>query len=277
MTDMLARFVADPFMVRENSGWYMFFEVLNKPSDLGAIGLAASDDGINWLYQQIVLKAPFHLSYPYVFKWQNAHYMLPESRQSGAVKLYKADLFPTKWTFVRDLIVGSYAEPSIIHKDGIWWLFVLRGFDTLALFYADELIGPWVQHPASPLAVGNKQIARPGGRLIVHDGKVIRYAQDCLPEYGRSLRAFQIDTLTKTDYAEHELPDSPILTASGSGWNAAGMHHIDPHQLSETEWIACVDGKTKKLVFDLKSGAERLKHDAKQWVKKVIRYDKQNK
>src|SRR4051812_33273086 len=69
VTDVPARFVADPFMLRENSLWHMFFEVLNDRNDRGEIGLATSPDGLTWQYRQIVLAEPFHLSYPYVFRW----------------------------------------------------------------------------------------------------------------------------------------------------------------------------------------------------------------
>ena len=38
------------------------------------------------------------------------------------------------------------------------------------------------------------------------------------------------------------LPESPILTPSGAGWNGLCMHHIDAHRLDDGSWIACVDG-----------------------------------
>ena len=30
--------------------------------------------------------------------------------------------------------------------------------------------------------------------------------------------------------------------ATGNGWNAAGMHHVDAHQQPDGKWLACVDG-----------------------------------
>jgi hypothetical protein len=47
--------------------------------------------------------------------------------------------------------------------------------------------------------------------------------------------------LTEDNYAEVELV-IPILKASGNGWNANGMHHIDAHQQADGRWLACVDG-----------------------------------
>lgn len=74
--DVSADFVADPFMIRKDDTWYMFFEVMNKQTNQGDIGLAISSDGLNWTYKQIVLDELFHLSYPYVFKWKNEFYMI---------------------------------------------------------------------------------------------------------------------------------------------------------------------------------------------------------
>ena len=86
VTDVTAEFVADPFMVKEGSSWYMFFEVWNSWDRQGDIGLAVSSDGVNWAYKQIVLNEAFHLSYPYVFKWKNEYYMIPETYQASSVR-----------------------------------------------------------------------------------------------------------------------------------------------------------------------------------------------
>jgi hypothetical protein len=114
--------------------------------------------------------------------------------------------------------------------------------DTLRLYYADHLRGPWHEHPQSPIIAGNAHIARPAGRVVVAENSVIRYTQDCVPIYGAQVRAFTITTLTRTQYAEQLCTTQPILTGSGTGWNQAGMHHLDPHRLPDGRWLACVDG-----------------------------------
>lgn len=43
VTDVKAVFVADPFMVHEQDTWFMFFEVLNKNSSHGDVGLATTE------------------------------------------------------------------------------------------------------------------------------------------------------------------------------------------------------------------------------------------
>jgi hypothetical protein len=99
-----------------------------------------------------------------------------------------------------------------------------------------------MEHPASPLIEDNARKARPGGRVLVLDDKIIRFTQDCVPHYGTQVRAFEISELTTRSYLETEHPNSPILSPSGAGWNETGMHHIDAHLLAGGKWLACVDG-----------------------------------
>ena len=248
VTDVRAGFVADPFLVRRDDGWSMFFEVLNTATELGEIGLAESRDGLAWEYRRIVLREPFHLSYPYVFSHAGEHYMIPECSDAGSIRLYRAASFPDGWEPVQDLIPGSFADPSPVHVEGRWWLFACDGngrHDTLRLFLSDSLTGPWREHPRSPLIHGDPGRARPAGRLSRWQGRLFRFAQDCDPYYGRQVRAFEIVELTPERYREREAPESPVLTP-GKGWNSAGMHHLDPHPDGQGSWIAAVDGRAHR-------------------------------
>jgi hypothetical protein len=244
VTDVPARFVADPFMVRADGLWHMFFEVLNNQSNKGDIGRATSRDGLTWRYERIVLEEPFHLSYPYVFRWNDDFYMTLETLGANAVRLYRAGPFPDRWTLVKEMISGQHADPSIFQNAGKWWLFTCptpHKHDTLNLYSAADPASNWTEHPASPIISGNKSVARPGGRVLDYDGRLLRFTQDCYPTYGKQVRAFEITELTSTTYKEHEVPESPVLVPDGSSWNASGMHHVDAHRV-EGSWLACVDG-----------------------------------
>lgn len=249
VTDIEAEVVADPFMLRKDDTWYMFFEAVNARNKRGEIALATSPDGLRWNYREVVLREPFHMSYPYVFEWQGAYYMIPETHMADGIRLYRADDFPTSWSHVGTLLTGRYQDPSILRYDGRWWLFAadVVGNDSLRLFYSEELNGEWKEHPKSPVVRGDATRARPGGRLIVHEDKIVRYAQDDGRFYGRAVRAFIIDKLTPAEYEEHEAPVSPVLEGSPDRftwwtWNAKGMHHLDAHPAGDGKWIACVDG-----------------------------------
>ncbi|MBI2557995.1 hypothetical protein HYW20_01625 [Candidatus Woesearchaeota archaeon] len=252
--DIKAEFLADPFLVHENGMWYMFFEVLNKDTNQGDIAYAAGKDVFHWSYGKVVLDEPFHLSYPYVFKWDGVYYMVPESYQANnSVRLYKADIFPTKWVYVKTLIQGrDFVDSSIFYYNDEWWILTSpTSNDKLWLYHANDMMGEWKEHPLSPVVKNNKNFSRPGGRILEYDGKLFRFAQAAEPAYGVMVNAFEITELTTESYEEKEINGNPIIKASGSGWNQYKMHQVDAQKISENEWVASVDGFGEITVFGL--------------------------
>lgn len=246
VNDCEVAFVADPFMLKDNNQWHMYFEVLLRQSRKGVIAKALSDDGINWRYQGITLEEAFHLSYPCIFQHENIFYMVPETLGADAIRLYKTSDLTSPFTFVCELIPGKWADATVFYRDNTWWLFACSTpyqNNSLELFYSSELEGPWQKHPQSPIVENNKQLARPGGRVIQVDNKWIRFAQDCELRYGNKLRAIEITELTTERYVERVFPNPVLISEEKKDhWNSAGMHHMDAHPLGDNNWIACVDG-----------------------------------
>jgi len=246
ITDVPAGSVADPFLHRVDGRWYLFVEIVNQLSRKGEIAVAVSSDGRRWTYDRLVLAEPFHLSYPQVFEHNGEHYMIPESGQVKAVRLYKSAQFPYEWQFVGNLLEGSrFVDSSIIRYRDRWWLFCDAGESLtepeLRLYSAEDLRGQWQEHPASPVVTGNQLIARPSGRIAIIGGKLVRFTQGTNP-YGTEVRAFEIIELTETGYRERQIGEGPILEAGEQEWNAAGMHHIDAHSVGDL-LFCCVDGR----------------------------------
>ena len=103
VSDVRARFVADPFLIRDQRIWHLFFEVMTERG--GVIGLATSEDESTWKYQGVVLDEPFHLSYPFVFREGSEIFMVPETRSQQSIRLYRAADFPRAWTLDSILVV----------------------------------------------------------------------------------------------------------------------------------------------------------------------------
>lgn len=259
VTDLEAEFVADPFLLRRDDQWSLFFEVMptyvrGRPQN-GVIALAtSSDSGSTWEYCQVVLEEPFHLSYPHVFEAEDQIYMLPEARMSGGVRLYRAVDFPLKWEFVAELLNHEFTDATPFLHQGTWWMLLAESGEqdlagqgpvvnsVLRMYFADELTGPWVEHPMSPIVSGDPRVARPAGRVIrTEEGRLLRFAQDCRVHYGAAVVAIEITTLTRTLYEEKLMSTNPILAGSGDGWNAGGMHHVDAQHVKDA-WFAFVDG-----------------------------------
>ena len=243
---MDADFVADPFMVLKNGKYFIFFEALNRETAQGDIAYAESTDGKKWNYKKVVIDENFHLSYPYVFEWDNTYYLIPESAQDFSVRLYKATEFPEKWEYVGNLLSGyQNTDPSIFRYKNKWWMFVTTGnSNVLNLYYSDDLLKGWQPHPKNPIVKLNKHFSRSGGRVISYNDKLLRFAQDDDPSYGIQIFAFEITELSEISYTEKLASEKPIITKTGIGWNAAGMHHVDPHKIGD-RWVSTVDGRGK--------------------------------
>lgn len=235
-------FVADPFVIREGNRWQLFFELFNTTSERGEIGFAESEDLVSWRYKGVVLAEPFHLSYPFVFEHNGEHYMIPETRGAKGIRLYKARRYPRSWKLERTLIAGEYTDASPVFYQGRWWIFACLSPYSLAIFSADNIRGPWRAHPGNPFYPDDKSRARPGGRPVVVDGKLIRFVQDNREGYGKRVRAMVVDTLTSTEFQEHVADPDPLFGPHGEHWAWNGMHHVAPVQLSSGSWVAAIDG-----------------------------------
>lgn len=251
--DVPAEYVADPFLLVRRDAWQLFFEVLRADTGRGVIAHATSRDGRVWHYGGVVLAEPFHLSYPFVFEFEDEVYMIPESFGTRSVRLYRAIDYPHRWLHVEDLLQGEdCADSTVFRHAGAWWMFTttrsrfegdepVGAFDALRLYRSATLVGPWKEHPQSPVIWRDPRVARMAGRVLEHDGRLVRFAQDCSTVYGRQVYAFEVTQLTPDRYEEQQLTDGPVLGPGRVGWNAGGMHHVDAVPVAG-EWFGVVDG-----------------------------------
>lgn len=247
-------FVADPFLVVTDAGdWHLFFEVFNAGRDPPAVvGHATSDDGgRSWEYDRVVLREDDHLAFPYAFEHGGEFYMLPErwNRESPApVRLYRAAAFPGDWRPVSTVVRPDrqLVDCVAFEWNDRWWALAGTMDDRheLRIYYADELLADgWTPHEANPVVSGRPRAARPAGRPIVGENGVLFFFQDVATQYGDKVRAFDVEELTPTSYADSERPESPILEGTDSrlGWNSGRMHHVDP-LYTDDGWVCAVDG-----------------------------------
>lgn len=199
--------VADPFLFVHQNKLYLFYEKkhLHRP---GVIEMISTDDLVHWTTPITVLQEPWHLSYPWVFEEEGKVYMIPESGEDHSVKIYQADNqqlehFTFKTTILRN-IENDYSDSSIFKKDDGYYLMttVRRNMQNeLLLYYSKSRFFGYIEHPASPIAKGNKY-GRNAGSLIDNQGKIYRVAQDCVKRYGDNVHLLEVKELTKDSYKE---------------------------------------------------------------------------
>ena len=222
--------LADPFLFVKDGTLYLFYEHLTRWFGKGRICMRSTKDLKTWTEEQDVLVEQFHLSFPYVFEDEGKVYMLPETGGDKSITLYEAaDDTLTSWRKVKKLMEDE--DPwydSIIHKkNGKYYLFT--GHDDNVhqvqhLFVADNLMGPYIEHPCSPICEGRDR-GRNAGSLIEKDGALYRPVQVCVNGYGEQTSVIRINTLTPTEYKEtlykNDIIDTTIFPykMGGHQWN----------------------------------------------------------
>jgi hypothetical protein len=235
----LDRFWADPFIWVHENTYYIFIEELLYSTNRGRIVCLTLDKEMNILSNQVVLERPYHLSYPFLFEYESQLYMIPETGKNNGIELYRCTRFPDKWEFEKTLIGNVYAvDVTLVNAHEKWWLFTnLQAedgstWDTLHLYYADHPLSDlWIPHPLNPI-VKDVNSARPAGRIILHEGSLIRPSQDCSVRYGYATNFNRITALTETDYSEtceytFKPPQKSTILATHTFNDMAGLTAID--------------------------------------------------
>jgi hypothetical protein len=235
------RFWADPFVICENGRYFVFFEDLPYATNRGHLSVLELQPASGTYTTPVpILEKPYHLSYPFVFRWQGGHWLVPESAEAGTVQLYRATRFPDQWEFVQNLLAGmALVDATLLERGGRWWLFgtvvepgITQPWDELSIFFTDDLLsGTWTPHPLNPV-VSDVRRARPAGRIFEKNGKLYRPAQDSSGRYGAGLKLLRIDVLTETEYRETE------VAAAVPDWNPA-LHGL--HTLNHDDGLTVID------------------------------------
>jgi hypothetical protein len=204
------RFWADPHVIRTNDNYYIFIEEYIYKTSKAHISVIEMDKRGDYKPPVQVIDRNYHLSYPFVFKWEGMYYMVPETSQNKTIELYECVEFPYRWAFKMNLMENMRAcDATLFHYDGKWWLFAgiaenegCSYDNELFLFFSDELLtNEWKPHPRNPI-LSDVRRARPAGRVFEKDGKIFRPSQNCSRTYGYGFNINEVLTLSETEYAE---------------------------------------------------------------------------
>lgn len=223
------RFWADPFIASVGGrDWVVFEELVfaNNVGRLCALQLSATGDPVG--EPLVIMKQPYHLSYPFCFRAEGQLYMIPESSANRSVDLYVNEGEIDRWRKVSTLLQGErIADASVIHFEGLWWMFATRAdagasmHDELHVFWAERLEGPWQAHTQNPVKIDAKS-ARPAGTMWIEEGCIHRPVQDCSRIYGGDVRIQRVEVLSKTTFLEFDLGS---VTMQGVR-NGLGFHTL---------------------------------------------------
>jgi hypothetical protein len=221
-------FYADPFLFEQDGRTFLFAEAYRYATGKGHLVAAeVNRDGQAGPFRTI-LERPWHLSYPFVFEWENEIYLAPEGSTHKGVEIYRATAFPEAWELVHHLLPDwPLVDATLFDHDGRLWLFAGAAtpggsdWDELYAWHAPTLAGPWTPHALNPIK-SDCRSARPGGRPLRLGGRLLRPAQRCERCYGEALAWLEIRTLTPDAFEEVEIA---LWRADGPG--LSGPHGAD--------------------------------------------------
>lgn len=203
------RFLADPFVIKYKTDYYCFVEDFDYRTKRGSISAyKITTDGYDPI--GIVLSEDFHLSYPFMFEYENQIFMCPETHEKNEIRLYRCIEFPAKWEFHKTIMRDvSAADTNIFWYNGKWWLFT--NFDDsivgdhssqLHIFSSESpLSDKWLAHECNPV-IFDPLTARNGG-LFHSDGEIFRvFQRQGFDMYGEACGVAKITNLSSDRYEE---------------------------------------------------------------------------
>ena len=231
---------ADPMLVDYKGKTYLFYEAVIH--DKGHIEVAEVKEDCSLGKAKIILKDEGHYSYPFVFRYQDEWYMIPESSSAKEVRLYRSLKFPEKWELKHILLKERAVDTTVFEKNGEIYLhtFVTDGTSERVTPKAYRIEGL----PTNPELLeiewkeyDNLQV-RGAGAVIQIEDKYYRPAQISQEQrYGDGLAFYEIESISPyIEKKKIEIMDKDLKT---SGYNVDGLHTYCASEKYEAIDIRC--------------------------------------
>ena len=207
-------FYADPMITEYFGEPLLFVEEWINCEKKGIISYINIIDTIeNKIHHPVtkhVLDFSTHLSFPFLFEYEDKLYMVPENYQSNSIKIYEAGNTPDNWEEAGILMENFPGIDTVIFEyKSVWWMFATK-YDyakkrddrqNLYIWHSHSPLHGWKEHPMSPIHY-EEPIARNAGAPFVIQNKLYRPAQDCRSGYGKGVFLYEITKLTKEEFSE---------------------------------------------------------------------------
>lgn len=183
---------ADPFLFEYNNETYIFAEMYDYVLCRGTIAYAKiTPKGVTKWRQ--VIKESYHLSYPFIFRYNQDIYIIPESSECNELYVYKAVQFPEKWKKVEVIRKNVKFVDTTFFKDGKALTYDISDKERYVLKCID------IHNPSNDETIGTQNIllSRPAGSFVSYEGHYYRPAQVCENDYGEALLFYKCEEIDK--------------------------------------------------------------------------------
>ncbi len=225
-------FLADPFVITEDGRDYCFVEDFDFRKSRGCISVYELGE-VDALRIGEAIVEPFHMSFPYLFRYKSKIYMIPETCENRDIRLYECVDFPNQWKLTKILMSDlSAADSMVFEYQERWWLFTnINPLDPveagdncceLSIFSSDNPVeGDWIAHSKNPVIIKPSN-ARNAGILFRND-EVYRVGQrQGFGQYGKGFSINRISLLNQDEYLEEE----QCSVEANFFRNLKGTHHL---------------------------------------------------
>lgn len=232
------RLWADPFPVKYETNYFIFIEELLFKENKGVISVVKMDNNGNYKPPVKILEKEYHLSYPFIFEYNNKFYMIPETSNNRTIELYSCSNFPYKWNFEKLIFSDIRAVDTTLFKiEDVWWMFAnisINGAsndEELHIFYSKNPLSQWIPHKKNPVK-SDVRSSRPGGRLFFYNDDLYRPSQNC-SKASLSITISKIEQINEEDFIEAKVAEiSP----------KSYKNMLRVHTLNNCDELTIVDG-----------------------------------
>ena len=231
-------FWADPFFFKNNNKEYVFYESYSYKKKRGEIACGQFKDN-KIINSKIFLKKNYHLSYPFLFRYNGDIFLIPETHQKKRLEIYKCIKFPFKWKlFSTGFTNKSLVDTTILQHNKSLWLFTnemsseVDDFNKKLHIYKIDSpkLKKIIAHTKNPV-INNLNGGRNAGSFMNINKEIIRPSQiNKIGKYGYALKLSKVKKLTTSNYVEKK-----IKTILPNKKFASGIHHIT--RINEKNYI----------------------------------------
>lgn len=228
---------ADPFLFTHDGVDYLFYEAFDWYRRRGVLAYSVLRDG-KATKPRVILKCPYHLSYPYIFTYRKDIYLMPETSGNKTIELYRAVQFPDDWEKISTLIEHVNAVDSILIEEKCQRYLLTSEMSNENFLEVENYIFPlegMVLQSAERQCVGKGTKGyRNGGAVFSYRGQRIRVGQDCSGhQYGKGLIFWNVCSVSPYQevMVREVFPDD--IEFIGKCGNPRGLHTYNNNERYE--------------------------------------------
>lgn len=185
---------ADPILFKKGTDTFLFTEAFNKKKQKGYLAISRMENE-EFSVPQIIMKRPFHLSYPCVFEYENTAYMIPETGQNGTLELWKGSDDLTKWEKVCVLLSHvRFADTTVYIEDGKVYLFSYEEAEKYKThIFLLDMNSCHIREIEE--ITHSENIYRPAGKFYTESGRLFRPVQYNVNSYGEKILINEVNSI----------------------------------------------------------------------------------